>query len=105
MKITDVEFPELADSTPGRPLLPANLAMLKQVEVKLEVKIGQVSVTVEELFALRAGSPLKLDRLVDEPVDILLNGQLVAAGQLAVLGEHLGVRVTEVHNSDTQVLR
>jgi flagellar motor switch protein FliN len=105
MKIKDVEYSELAESPVGRPVLPANLQLLKHVEVKLEVKIGQVSLTVEELFALRAGSQLKLDRLVDEPVDILLNGQVIAAGQLAVMGEHLGVRVTEVRNSETELPR
>jgi flagellar motor switch protein FliN len=105
MKIKDVDFPELTESNAGRAVVAPNLSFLKHVDVTLEVKMGEVSLTVAELFALRAGSLLKLDRLIDEPVDILLNGKVVAAGQLAVLGEHLGVRITEVRNGDTELPR
>jgi flagellar motor switch protein FliN/FliY len=105
MKIKDVDFPELAESNAGRAVVAPNLSFLKHVDVTLEVKMGEVSLTVAELFALRAGSLLKLNRLIDEPVDILLNGKVVAAGQLAVLGEHLGVRITEVRNGDAELPR
>jgi len=105
MKIKEAELPELADGNLGRQLLPPNLSLLKHVDVTLEVKIGEASLTVEELFALRAGSKLKLNRLIDEPVDILLNGKVVAAGQLAVLGDNLGVRITEVRHGDAELPR
>ena len=105
MKIKDVEFPELADSASGRALLPPGLSMLKHVEVTLEVRVGETTLTVAELFALRAGALLKLNRLIDEPVDILLNGEIVAAGQLAVMDDHLGVRISEVRNSETELPR
>lgn len=105
MKIKDVELPEITESAAGRGLLAPGLAMLKHVEVTLEVRIGETTLTVAELFALRAGSLLKLNRLIDEPVDILLNGKMIAAGQLAVMDDHLGVRITEVQNAETELQR
>jgi flagellar motor switch protein FliN/FliY len=103
MKIKEVEFPELSEGNLGRTLLPPQLAMLKHVDVTLEVRIGEVSLTVEQLFGLRAGAMLRLNRLIDEPVDVLLNGKVVAAGQLAVMGENLGVRITEVRGGDSEL--
>lgn len=100
MKIKEAEYPELSEGPTGRAVLPPGLSVLKHVDVTLDVRVGSVSLTVAELFALHAGSTLKLDRLVDEPVDVLLNGKVVAAGRLAVLGDHLGVRLTEVLNTD-----
>ena len=103
MKVKAVDFVELDASTNGKTLVNPTLAMLKHVDVTLEVRLGEASLTVAELFALRAGALLKLDRQVDEPVDILLNGKLIAAGQLAVMGDHLGVRITEIRNTETEL--
>lgn len=102
MKVKDVEYQELNEAA-GRPALSANLALLKHVEVNVEVRVGRANLRVAELFALHAGSLLKLDRLIDDPVEVLLNGKVVAVGQLAVHGEHLGVRLTGIENSDTEL--
>jgi flagellar motor switch protein FliN/FliY len=105
MKIKEAELPELKEGAMGHALFAPDLSLLKHVDVTLEVKVGEASLTVAELFALKAGSRVKLDRLIDEPVDVLLNGKVIAAGQLAVMGEHLGVRITEVRNGDTELPR
>jgi flagellar motor switch protein FliN/FliY len=106
MSISDVEYQELASADAGSATTPSivpNLDMLKHVEVTLEVKVGTATLTVAELFALQAGSVLALDRDVDEPVEVLLNGKTVAAGYLAVSGDKLGVRITEIMNSETRI--
>lgn len=102
-KIQDVEYQELSDNATGKPVLAANLGLLKHVDVDVEVRLGRATLRVSELFALQEGSMLKLDRLVEDPVEVLLNGRVVAMGQLAVLGEHLGVRITGILNSDTEL--
>lgn len=103
MKVKDVDYVELTDAAAGRPVMSPTISLIKHVDVTLEVKVGEVRLTVAELFALQAGSMLTLDRLVEEPVDVLLNGKVVAAGQLAVVGEYLGVRITEILNADKQL--
>lgn len=96
MKLKEVEYPTLNETQDGKTVLPANMNLLKHVEVSVEVRLGSATMRIADLFALQSGSVLKLDRLVDEPIEILLNGQPIAVGQLAVLGEHLGVRITAI---------
>jgi len=104
MSISEIEYQELGEAiATGAASLVPNFNMLKHVNVALEVKVGEATLTVAELFALKAGSVLTLDRAVDEPVDILLNGKTVASGHLAVSGDNLGVRITAIHNDDMQL--
>lgn len=103
MKVKAVDFAELDGAPNGKALLSPTIGMLKHVQVTLEVKLGEASLTVADLFALRSGGLVKLDRLVDEPVDILLNGKLIGSGQLAVMDDHLGVRISEILNTDTEL--
>ncbi len=99
MTVNEVNYRELTEAGPlGTVALQPNLEMLKHVNVTLEVKVGEAVLSVAELFQLKAGSVLVLDRQIEEPVDILLNGKPIAAGVLAVSGDHLGVRITEIRN-------
>jgi flagellar motor switch protein FliN len=103
MSISDVEYQQLStDNAPGGATITPNLDMLKHVEVALEVKIGAATLSVAELFALKAGSIVTLNRDVEEPVEVLLNGKVVALGHLAVSGERLGVRITDILNTETR---
>lgn len=105
MSVSEAEYLELVEATPEQPgeTLAPNLELLRHVSVELEVKIGAASVTVAELFALGAGSVLTLDRAVEEPVEVFLNGRRVAAGHLAVSGDQLGVRITDIVNDGKQL--
>ncbi|WP_346837597.1 FliM/FliN family flagellar motor C-terminal domain-containing protein [Microbulbifer sp. SAOS-129_SWC] len=98
METLDVELQELAQGSGGSAVVPPSLEMIKHVKVDLRVSVGNASISVDELFSLKAGDLLPLDRGVDEPVDVFLNGELVARGILASQGDSLGVRVTEINN-------
>jgi len=101
MTVLEVEYPVLIESvTLDDVLLSPRLAMLNHVDVTLDVRLGQTTVTVEQLFSLKAGSLMTLDRHVDEPVELLLNNKVIAFGHLAVSGDQLGVRITDILNDD-----
>ena len=92
-----VELAPLAPPAPtGAPLLGGNLGLLDSVPVGLSVMVGMANSTVGELMSLQESSVLKLDRKADYPVDVMLNGNVVARGQLVVVDEHFGVRITEI---------
>lgn len=92
-----VDLAELAkQETSGAALLGGNLRLLDGVQVKLQVMVGEVVTTVGELMTLQASSILKIDRPADYPVDVILNGSVVARGQLVVVDDNFGVRVSEV---------
>lgn len=92
-----VSLAELSPSAPtGATLMGGNLRLLDSVPVHLQVVLGQARSTVGELMSLQASSLLKIDRKADYPVDVMLNGSVVARGQLVVVDDNFGVRITEV---------
>lgn len=92
-----VELPELpVQEGAGPTLLGANAKLLDSIGVSLSVMVGQAQTTLGELMRLKEGAVLKVDRDVNLPLDVLVNGNVVARGQLVVVDDCFGVRVTEV---------
>ena len=69
---------------------------LHQIKARLTVCVGEAEVTVGDLLGAREQQVLRLDRAVDGPVDLLLEGQLIARGILVAVDDHFGVRITEL---------
>jgi flagellar motor switch protein FliN len=80
---------------------PAELERLYDVPVELAVEIGRTHMTIRETLALGPGSIVTLNRLAGEPVDLLVNGKPIARGEVVVIDEEFGLRVTEVVTSET----
>jgi flagellar motor switch protein FliN/FliY len=79
----------------------AELERLYDVPVELAVEIGRTQMTIRETLALGPGSIVTLNRLAGEPVDLLVNGKPIARGEVVVIDEEFGLRVTEVVASET----
>src|ERR671931_1163754 len=75
---------------------PAELERLRDVPVELAVEIGRTQMTIGETLALGPGSIVTLNRLAGEPVDLLVNGTPIARGEVVVIDEEFGLRITEV---------
>lgn len=73
-----------------------DLRLLADVQVELAVELGRVKVHLRDLLSLAPGAVLELDRSADAPVDVLVNGCLVARGEVVVIDGEFGVRVTAV---------
>lgn len=69
---------------------------LHHVKARLSVCVGSAVMTVGELLKARKDQVVPLDRAIDEPVDLLLEGKVVARGQLVAVGENFGVRITQL---------
>jgi flagellar motor switch protein FliN len=92
-----IELPDLAAAMPSGPaLVGANAALLDSIEVTVQVVVGQSRTTLGQLMKLKQADVLTVDRKADYPVDIVVNGNVVARGQLVVVDDAFGVRVTEV---------
>lgn len=71
--------------------------LLASLGLPVQVELGRVTLTVQELMELTTGSVLELDKAVGEPVDVYVAGRLLARGEIVVvLGDRLGVRITEI---------
>lgn len=78
----------------------ADLRRLSDVLMELSVEIGRTRMTVGEMLQLRAGSIVTLERLAGEPVDLLVNGTSIARGEVVIVDEQFGLRVTEIVEGD-----
>jgi flagellar motor switch protein FliN/FliY len=74
----------------------AQIELLLDVPLAITVELGQATVTIRDLLELGQGSILPLDRRAGEPVDVLVNGQRLARGEVVVIDEDFGIRVTDV---------
>jgi len=80
-----------------------NISRLQNIEVQLTVEVGGTKITIGELLKLTEGSIVELDRLAGEPLDILVNGSLLARGEVVLIGERLGIRFTEIVSPEKRV--
>lgn len=72
------------------------LELLFDVPLKIVVELGRARMTLKQVMDLTVGSLIELDKLTGEPVDILVNGRLIARGEVVVIDENFGVRITEI---------
>lgn len=79
-----------------QPQESSNLSMLLDIPLQVTVELGRTKRSVKEILELSAGSIIELDKLAGEPVDILINNKLVAKGEVVVIEENFGVRVTDI---------
>jgi flagellar motor switch protein FliN/FliY len=81
----------------------ADLRRLHDVPVELAVEIGRTRMTIGQTLELRPGSVVSLNRLAGEPVDLLINGKPIARGEVVVIDEEFGLRVTDVVSSGRSI--
>ena len=73
-----------------------NLRVLENIDVKLTVEVGSAELKIKELLRLNEGSVIELDRLAGDPLDILINGTMIAKGEVVMGGERFGIRFVEI---------
>ena len=86
------EFVNPAGGVAGRP----DLDVILDIPVTISMEVGRTSITIRNLLQLNQGSVIELDRLAGEPLDVLVNGTLVAHGEVVVVNEKFGIRMTDV---------
>ncbi len=73
-----------------------NLDVILDIPVTISMEIGRTKISIRNLLQLNQGSVIELDRLAGEPMDVLVNGTLVAHGEVVVVNEKFGIRLTDV---------
>lgn len=76
-----------------------NIGLLMDVTMQMTVELGRATMTIKNILSLGEGSIIKLQKLAGEPVDLLVNGKLIARGEVVVIDENFGVRVTDIVSS------
>ncbi len=92
--VKTANFDELQDSGEHRD--PANVERILDIPVTISVELGRTRMLINDLLQLGQGSVLELDKLAGEPMEIMVNDRLVARGEVVVVNEKFGVRLTDV---------
>jgi flagellar motor switch protein FliN/FliY len=93
------------DSQPtGSGASEADLGRVAEIPMELSVEIGRTHMTVGEALDLRVGSVVTLEHLAGDPVDLLVNGSAVARGEVVVIDEQYGLRITEILEEQQDLL-
>lgn len=77
-----------------------NLGLIMDVQVELAVQLGTSKIPMRELLELTTGMVLQLDQYAKDPVKLFVNGKLAAFGEVVVVEDHFGIKITELTNSE-----
>lgn len=76
--------------------VPTNLDLLLGVTLRVSVELGRTKMSIENILKLGPGAVVELDKLAGEPVDVLVNDRLIARGEVVVIDDRFGVRITDI---------
>jgi flagellar motor switch protein FliN/FliY len=85
-------------------IAPANLNLVMDVPVSLTIELGSCQLPMKEVLQLNIGSVVQLDKPADAPVELSVNGKLIARGEVVVVEDRFGVKITEVVGSANAVV-
>lgn len=92
--VQSVQFPNLMPQSSAGD--QGNIGLLMDVYMEMTVELGRTKRLIREILGMGEGTIIELDKLAGEPVDILVNHKLIAKGEVVVIDENFGVRVTEI---------
>lgn len=98
-----VELSELQDES--SPVKDPKLDVILDIPVKLTVEVGGTEIAIRNLLQLSQGSVLELSRVAGEPLDVKVNGTLIAHGEVVVVNDHYGIRLTDVISPQERIWR
>ncbi len=103
---------EFQKSSSGEPVTAETLAaggpkldVILDIPVRLSMEVGNTEISIRNLLQLNQGSVIELDRLAGEPLDVLVNGTLIAHGEVVVVNEKFGIRLTDVISPTERIKR
>ncbi len=97
------DFQKLQPDTGALNAMEENIEMILDIPVTVSVEIGRSKINIRNLLKLNQGSVVELDRLAGEPMDVIVNGTLIAHGEVVVVNEKFGVRLTDVISAEERV--
>ena len=104
-KAASAKFQELKDEVLIETDSEVSLDSILDVPVVISMEIGRTHIPIRNLLQLNQGSVVELDRLAGEPMDVLVNGTLIAQGEVVVVNEKFGIRLTDVISPSDRIKR
>ena len=96
VNVTPAAFTNFAPSAGMTPQAENDLNMILDIPVQLTVELGRTKIPIKNILQLAQGSVVELDALAGEPMDVLVNGYLIAQGEVVVVNDKFGIRLTDI---------
>ncbi len=104
-EVAAAAFEDLEQTAEAGTAQDINLDVVLNVDVNLSLEVGRTNISVRNLLQLNQGSVVELDRLAGEPLDVLINGTLIARGEVVVVNDKYGIRLTDVISPAERIKR
>lgn len=101
VQVQEAAFQELTDE--GSKSIPRNLDLIMDIPLEFTAVLGKSRKKIKDILSLGTGSVVELDKMTDEPLEILVNGKLVAVGEVVVINESFGIRITDILSREQRV--
>ena len=101
--VQDAEYPDLEGAGVPEVEGAPSLDMIKDIEVSVTVELGRTDMMIEEVLKLTPGMVVELDKLAGESLDILVNNKLLARGEVVVVDDRFGIRITSILDPRSRV--
>jgi len=101
--VQTVDIPDLESSSSADDDLKVDLDMILDIPVTISMEIGRTKINIRNLLQLNQGSVVELDRFAGEPLDVFVNGTLIAHGEVVVVNEKFGIRLTDVISANERI--
>jgi len=103
ININPAKFESFDELNPCKTELPENIEIIKDVFLKVTVELGRTARSIDEILAFGPGTVIELEKLVGEPLDVLVNGKRIAKGEVVVIDENYGIRITDIIKPDKRL--
>lgn len=101
--VQSVEFPSFDTAAQAQGEVNKNLDLLMDVKLQLSVELGRSELPIKKVLELTRGSIVELDKVAGEPVELYANGKLVAHGEVVVIEDNFGLRITSIYESEDRL--
>jgi flagellar motor switch protein FliN/FliY len=95
VNVTPAQFQTFNNNVNAAPA-QENIGLIMDVPLEVTVELGRTTKSISEILGFSPGTIIELDRIAGEPIDVLVNGKFVARGEVVVIEESFGIRVTEI---------
>jgi len=99
--VSNAEFQHLSESSGSK--APRNIDLLMDVDLPVSIELGRTKMSISDILALGPGSVVELNKLAGEPVDLLVNQKIVARGEVVVVDENFGLRITQLMTQEERL--
>ncbi len=104
-QVAPAQFANFAGGAAGAPGAGNDIGMILDIPVQLTVELGRTRIPIKNILQLAQGSVVELETLAGEPMDVLVNGYLIAQGEVVVVNDKFGIRLTDIVTPSERVKR